>query len=69
MKATEIRDLTADDIQQKVHDLKEALFNLRFQHEIGQLENPNRMKQTRRDIAQVKTIIREFEMKNEIVEE
>ena len=59
MKASEIRDLKPDEIHQKVSDLKEELFNLRFQHEIGQLENPQRMKQTKRDIARLKTILRE----------
>ena len=59
MKASEIRDLNPDEIHQKVSDLKEELFNLRFQHEIGQLENPQRMKQTKRDIARLKTILRE----------
>jgi large subunit ribosomal protein L29 len=57
MKATEIRDLNADEIQQKVADLKEALFNLRFQHEIGQLENPKKILETKRDIARLKTIL------------
>lgn len=69
MKASEIREMNLDEMQSKVSDLKEELFNLRFQHEIGQLENPNKMKQTRRDIAQVKTIIREVELKNKTVEE
>jgi len=69
MKASEIREMNLDEMQHKVSDLKEELFNLRFQHEIGQLENPNKMKQTRRDIAQVKTIIREVELKNKTVEE
>ena len=69
MKASEIREMNIGEMQQKVNDLKEELFNLRFQHEIGQLENPNKMKQTKRDIAQVKTIIREVELKNETVEE
>ncbi len=59
MKTTEIRELTREERQQKVEDLKEELFNLRFQHEIGQLENPQKMKQTKRDIAKIKTIIRE----------
>ncbi len=49
----------------KVNDLKEELFNLRFQHEIGQLENPQKMKQAKREIARVKTIIREFELNQE----
>ncbi len=57
MKATEIRDLNAEEIQQKVADLKEALFNLRFQHEIGQLENPKKIGETKKDIARLKTIL------------
>ena len=69
MKASEIREMNLEEMQRKVNDLKEQLFNLRFQHEIGQLENPNKMKQTKRDIAQVKTIIREVELKNKTVEE
>ncbi|MBW2433369.1 MAG: 50S ribosomal protein L29 [Deltaproteobacteria bacterium] len=69
MKANEIREMNLEELHRKVNDLKEELFNLRFQHEIGQLENPNKMKQTKRDIAQVKTIIREVELKNKAVEE
>ena len=69
MKISEVREMNIEELQRKVSDLKEELFNLRFQHEIGQLENPNRMKQTRRDIARVKTIIREVELKNKAVEE
>lgn len=69
MKASEIREMNLDEMQRKVSDLKEELFNLRFQHEIGQLENPNKMNQTRKNIAQVKTIIREVELKNKTVEE
>ena len=57
MKASEIRDLNADEIHQKVADLKETLFNLRFQHEIGQLENPKKMGETKKDIARLKTIL------------
>ena len=59
MKAGEIRDLNLEEMHQKVSDLKAELFNLRFQHEIGQLENPQKMKQTKRDIARLKTIMRE----------
>jgi large subunit ribosomal protein L29 len=59
MKAGEIRDFNFEEMHQKVSDLKEELFNLRFQHEIGQLEDPQRMKQTKRDIAMLKTIIQE----------
>lgn len=61
MKATEIRDLNAEEIQQKLGDLKEALFNLRFQHEIGQLENPKKIGETKKDIARLKTILNEKE--------
>ena len=59
MKASEIRALSAEEMLRKVDDLKQEFFNLRFQHETGQLENPQRMKQTKRDIARLKTIIQE----------
>jgi large subunit ribosomal protein L29 len=59
MKASEIRDMNLDEMHGKISDLREELFNLRFQHEIGQLENPQRMKQTKRDIARIETIIKE----------
>ena len=59
MKASEIRDMNLDEMQIKVSELKEELFNLRFQHEIGQLENPQRIKQTKKDIARMETIINE----------
>ena len=59
MKASEIRDMNLDEMHRKVSDLKEELFNLRFQHQIGQLENPQRMKQTKKDIARIQTIIKE----------
>lgn len=68
MKASEIRELSLDEMQRKASDLKEELFNLRFQHEIGQLENPTKMKQAKRDIARIKTIIKESERKNTIQE-
>jgi large subunit ribosomal protein L29 len=69
MKASEIKDMNVDEMEQKLSDLKEELFNLRFQHEIGQLENPQRMKETKTDIARIKTIIREVELKNRTAEE
>jgi large subunit ribosomal protein L29 len=59
MKTSEIRDLNLEEMHRKVSDLKEELFNLRFQHQIGQLENPQRMKLTKREIARLKTIIGE----------
>jgi len=59
MKASKIRELSLEEKVRKANDLKEELFNLRFQHEIGQLENPQKMKQIKREIARVKTIIKE----------
>ena len=62
MKASEIRVLSVEEMVRKGDDLKQELFNLRFQHETGQLENPQKMKQTKRDIARVKTIIKQLEL-------
>jgi large subunit ribosomal protein L29 len=59
MKASEIRELSREEKERKLKELQESLFNLTFQHEIGQLENPQRLKQTKRDIARIQTIIRE----------
>ena len=61
MKASEIRELSGEERLQKIQDLKEELFNMRFQHEISQLENPQKMKQIKRDIARIYTIIKESE--------
>lgn len=62
MKTSEIRALSTEERLQKAADLKQELFNLRFQREIGQLENLAKVKQTKRDIARVRTIIREKEL-------
>ena len=69
MKASEIRDLSPEEKQRKLGDLKEEFFNLRFQHGIGQLENPQRMKQVKRDIARVQTLIREAANKSKTEKE
>jgi large subunit ribosomal protein L29 len=58
MNASEIRELSVDEMQRKLSDLKQELFNLRFQHEIGQLENPRKIKQTKQDVARLQTVIR-----------
>ena len=63
MKVNEIRDMSADEQTEKLKSLKEELFNLRFQHATGQLENPMRIREVKRSIAQVKTIQRERELK------
>ncbi|MCI9552934.1 50S ribosomal protein L29 [Acutalibacter intestini] len=62
MKATEIRELTADELNSKLRDLKAELFNLRFQLAINQLDNPMRISAVKKDIARVKTVIRENEL-------
>ena len=59
MNASEIRELTVDEMQRKLIDLKQELFNLRFQHEIGQLENPRKIQETKQDVARLQTVIRE----------
>jgi large subunit ribosomal protein L29 len=55
MKMSEIKDLSLTELETKLGDLKQELFNLRFQHSINQLDNPNRLPQLRKDIARVKT--------------
>ncbi|MFH1102731.1 MAG: 50S ribosomal protein L29 [Pseudomonadota bacterium] len=59
MKVSEIRELSREERDRKLRELRESLFNLTFQHEIGQLENPQKLKQTKRDIARIQTVIRE----------
>ena len=61
MKASEIMDLSEQELNEKLAELKQELFNLRFQHAINQLDNPLRMKAVKRDIARVKTFIRKQE--------
>lgn len=64
MKATEIRELNVSELNKKLADLKDELFKLRFQLAINQLENPMRITAVKKDIARVKTIIREIEIKD-----
>ena len=64
MKASEIRDMSAAEIDAKIQDLKEEHFNLRFQHSIGQLENTRLLPNVKRDIARLMTIRKEIENKN-----
>jgi large subunit ribosomal protein L29 len=59
MKPSEIRELSIEELQRKGDDLTQEFFNLRFQHGVGQLENTAILKQTKQDIARVKTILRE----------
>jgi large subunit ribosomal protein L29 len=64
MKAAEIRDLSNAELNTKLTELKAQLFNLRFQHAINQLDNPMRLDVVKKDIARIKTVIRENELKN-----
>ena len=63
MKAKQLHEMTTDELTRKVIDLKTELFNLRFQLATGQLPNALVIKQTKRDIARAKTILREREIK------
>ena len=62
MKAKDIRALTTDQMLEKEKQYKEELFNLRFQHATGQLENTARLRQVRKNIARIKTILSEKEL-------
>ncbi|WMT40543.1 50S ribosomal protein L29 [Paenibacillus sp. D2_2] len=62
MKANELRNLTTAEIEQKVAGFKEELFNLRFQLATGQLDNPTRIRDVRKEIARAKTVLRQREL-------
>ena len=62
MKVNEVRDLTIDELNAKLSELKTELFNLRFQNATNQLENPMRIVTVKKTIAKVKTIMREKEL-------
>ena len=62
MNVKEIRDKSNTELLQEIESLKEELFNLRFQQATGQLENPSRMKEIRKTIARIKTVITEREL-------
>ena len=64
MKATEIRELSDKELQEKLNDLKAELFNLRLKHAINHLDNPIRLNIVKKDIARVKTQIRANELKS-----
>ena len=64
MNAKEIRDLSVAELSEKLADLKDELYKLRFQHAINQLDNPMRITAVKKDIARVQTIIREAELKD-----
>ncbi|MBO7150194.1 MAG: 50S ribosomal protein L29 [Clostridia bacterium] len=59
MNATQLREMSAEQLDAKLLELKKELFNLRFQHTINQLDNPHKITDVKRDIARVMTVIRE----------
>ena len=63
MKANQLHDMTVQELNSKLVELKNELFNLRFQLATGQLENPMQVKNVRKEIARTKTILREKELK------
>lgn len=63
MKVNDIRNMSVDEMNQKVSSLKEELFNLRFQLATGQLDNPMRIREVKKTIARIKTVQREEELK------
>ena len=62
MKANDLRNMTVEELQVKLKDLKTELFNLRFSNATGQLNNPMQLNSTKKDIARVQTILREREL-------
>lgn len=64
MTAKELRELSANELELKLKELKEELFNLRFQLAINQLENPMRIQAVKKDIARVSTVLRQLELEN-----
>ena len=64
MKASEIRDMSVEELNEKLTGLKEELFNLRFQLAVNQLENTARLKAVKKDIARIKTVLRDTEIKS-----
>ena len=62
MKTSELREMTSAELDKKLQDLREELFNLRFQLAINQLDNPMRVSAVKKDIARVKTVIRQNEL-------
>ena len=67
MKVTELRELSTEELTQKLADLKQELFNLRFQNAINQLENPQKIGDVKKTIARIKTIIRERELEDSAI--
>ncbi|HDL89842.1 MAG TPA: 50S ribosomal protein L29 [Thermodesulforhabdus norvegica] len=65
MKASELRQLTEQELHEKLRELRESLFNLKIQHSAGQLQNTAQLKKTKKDIARVLTVLREKQRESE----
>lgn len=65
MKNSEIRELSSEELQKKIEEYKEELFNLRFSQATGNLEKPSRIRELRKLVARMKTILRERELKED----
>ena len=63
--STELRELSPDDLKQRLDEVKEELFNLRFQNATGQLDNYKRLGQLRKDVARIRMILRQRELEGE----
>ena len=64
MKAAEVRELDIDELQRRVAETRRELFNLRFQHATGQLENTGQLKEVRRNIARLLTVLNQKQREN-----
>ena len=67
MKVTELRELSAEELASKLAEMKQELFNLRFQHAINQLDNPKKLAEVKKTIARIKTIIHEKELEDSAI--
>lgn len=67
MKVTELRELATEELNTKLADCKQELFNLRFQHAINQLDNPKKITEVKKTIARIKTIIHERELEDSAI--
>ncbi|NPV83438.1 MAG: 50S ribosomal protein L29 [Candidatus Aminicenantes bacterium] len=63
MKIRELRELSVEDLRQKELELKDQLFKLRFQKSLGQLDNPMKIRNIKKDLAKIKTLLKEFQKK------
>ena len=66
MKAKDLRSMTDEELKNKLNELKEQLYKLRFQNALGQAQNPMKIREVKKDIARIYTILRERELKIEV---